>query len=395
MVVKGKKLSVFYVVGRYSPMSIPLDVVRLINEFEIDLTTVVFRKHDGRSLKRAGHKVIELEAKSSYDIRSIKNLLTHIRRNDPDVVHIHHTSSSLWASLIAKFCAASAVVRTEHGSQRNYSFLQGVVHGVAHFMSDIVLCNSENTYRNLYPAQKWLVGNDWQVVYNGVDVNRIDDAVNRGCSVQTERLSSRTVIGSVGRLIDAKNYQRLIQAFPSVLEKVPDAHFLLIGDGPNRSELEQEARMQDVDDRITFMGELSRDEVYATLHEFDLFVMPSVSEGFCVAAVEAMMVRCPIVCSDISTFREVVGSVATYVNPRRPESIAQGIVDGVQEEPEMKEKRARVGRQRAERRYSIEQTARAYARAYFQVTDRNVPETLKVNEGALKERIPNESFPND
>jgi len=365
-------MSILYIIGKNAPTSIPLEVADAMVEKKIDLTVAAFKETNGNG----GHftsEIVPLGAQSIFDPRGITNLYRCILESEPEVIHVHHTASAFWGSILAKLVVGAAVVRTEHNNQQHYSLPQNILHGSSQLLADRVLCNSRDTYRNLYPLQKWAIGDGWEVVYNGIDVSRIDAAANLELPVRIQEVEDRVLIGSVGRLVDQKNYQRLIDAFSSVLEEVPEAHLVLIGDGGNRSQLEQEAVAQGIKQRVTFLGECPRDDVYAALHELDLFVMPSLWEGFCNAIVEAMAAGLPVVCSDISTLREVVGNAATYVDPEDPDDITRGIVDVLEEGEREKEKRGRTCRRRAVDNYSVERTAEAYVKNYFRVAEKRVP----------------------
>lgn len=363
---------VLYVVNEGGPTSIPLELADVIDAEDVDLTVAVF-KESGDTNDHFDRPAIPLGSRFLCDPRGIWNLLQCIAEFQPDIIHVHHTASAFWGSILAKLVADVAIVRTEHNNQRHYSIPQNVLHGCSQLLADRILCNSENTYHNLYGLQKWAVGDKWKVVYNGVDVSRIEAASDQTPSFYSETFDDRTLIGSVGRLVDQKNYRRLIGAFSLVLEAVPEAHLILIGDGENQSELRREVEAQGVEKRITFAGECPRDDVYAALHEFDLFVMPSLWEGFCNAVVEAMAAGLPIVSSDISTLREVIGDVAVYVEPEDTEDIASGIVEVLSEKGG---KRGYSSRQRAMENYSIEKASEAYAENYYRVLEQRKSEVV-------------------
>jgi len=333
---------------------------------KIDLTVAAFKERNG-SKEHFASEVIPLEARSIFDLKGITNLYRCILESEPEAIHVHHTASAFWGSILAKLVAGAAVIRTEHNNQQHYSLPQNILHGCSQFLADRVLCNSKDTYCNLYPLQKWAIGDSWEVVYNGINVSRIDAAANRELPVRIQEVKNRVLIGSVGRLVDQKNYQRLIDAFSSVLEEVLEAHLVLIGDGENRLQLEREAVAQGIEDRITFLGECPRDDVYAALHEFDLFVMPSLWEGFCNAVVEAMAVGLPVVCSDISTLHEVVGDAAHYADPNDPADMARALIELLNMDSSVRKRWGERARKRAAERYTIEGTAEKYVETYRKV----------------------------
>lgn len=370
------KLTVMYIVGEDSSTSIPLEVAGFMRDGHVRMITAAYYDHMVGGAKAFDVSVIRIGAKSRIDPRGPFRLYACIAHIQPDVVHIHHTVSAFWGALIGKLAGGAKIVRTEHNDHRFSNLGQNIINFCCQALSDRVLCNSEETYHNLRPWEKWIVGNNFEVVYNGVDVNRIDQAIRKKEEVR-QMLGVRkdeVVIGSVGRLIEVKNYNTLLHAMPRVIDEFPNARLVLVGDGLLRAHLEKVAHDLELSDRIIFVGRIDRDSVYSFLHAIDLYVVPSLAEGFCNAAVEAMAACNPVVSSDISTLREVIGDVATYVDPTQPDDIARGIIELVSRGPKAWYDQGRACRERAVRNYSVEQTARAYVRNYFRVVGRTPPE---------------------
>jgi glycosyltransferase involved in cell wall biosynthesis len=112
------------------------------------------------------------------------------------------------------------------------------------------------------------------------------------------------VAGVVGRLVAQKGIDILIDAFPMVLARHPDATLLIAGDGPDRASLERRAARVGLGDRGRFIGWTDRPrDVMAAC---DVMVMPSRWEGFGLAALEAMACGRPVVASDVDALPEVV-----------------------------------------------------------------------------------------
>jgi glycosyltransferase involved in cell wall biosynthesis len=199
-----------------------------------------------------------------------------------------------------------------------------------------------------------------------VDVERIDQlaSVTPPFSGQFEGVT----IGSVGRLVTQKNYVRFIKAFAEVVNRTEwNVRFVLIGDGDQRDSIRAEIGRLGLNGDVTMVGEVDRDTVYAALHRFDLFVVPSLWEGFCNAAVEAMAAGLPILCSDIQTLHEVVGEEATYVDPERPEQMANALLELIKQGPEEWKRRGENARRRAHKHFTVQRTAEAYAESYLEV----------------------------
>ena len=133
------------------------------------------------------------------------------------------------------------------------------------------------------------------VIYNGVDISRFTPS-RVGVVEQRARfgLGENTfVVGSVGRLVRDKNQLPLIDAIAQLRAAQADVHLMLAGDGPLRKSLERAAAERGIADAVTFTGALS--DVRVALKLFDVFVLPSFSETFSNAALEAMAMQVPVI----------------------------------------------------------------------------------------------------
>jgi glycosyltransferase involved in cell wall biosynthesis len=360
-----EKTKVLYIVGEISPISIPLEVAGFIDHSQVQLNVTSFYKtfYSGSSFET---EPVCMEAETRYDISAVYKLCRHIRRVKPDVVHVHHTVPSFWGSLLSKGIVSASLVRSEHNNYEHYTVGQRAVKTVSQGLANLVLFNSRSTYRSMEDWRKRLLGNRWRVVHNGVDFERIDRAAS-GNPPFTEQFGGVTV-GSVGRLVTQKNYLRFIRSFAKVVnQSEQNVRFILVGDGNERNSIQTEIDRLDLNEHVMMTGEVDRDTVYAALHGFDLFVVPSLWEGFCNAAVEAMAAGLPILCSDIQTLHEVVGEAATYANPKAPEQMANVLLELIKQGPGEWKRQGENARERAQTRFTVQRTAEAYVESYLEV----------------------------
>lgn len=133
------------------------------------------------------------------------------------------------------------------------------------------------------------------VIYNGVDLARFSAAGGEGATQRaTHGIGENAfVVGTVGRLVPEKNQLPLIDAVAELRLLGADAHLMLVGDGPMRAALEQRAEQLGISGAVTFTGALP--DVRAALRAFDVFVLPSLSETFSNAALEAMAMQVPVI----------------------------------------------------------------------------------------------------
>jgi glycosyltransferase involved in cell wall biosynthesis len=129
------------------------------------------------------------------------------------------------------------------------------------------------------------------------------------------------VIGTLGRLVQQKGHEVLLEA----LTELPGARAVIVGEGPNRSELERLARQLGVDDRLELPG--WSDDAPGRLPTFDVFVLPSHDEGLPLAMLEAMAAGVPVVASDVGSIREAVehDRSGLLVRPGDPHALAAAV----------------------------------------------------------------------
>jgi glycosyltransferase involved in cell wall biosynthesis len=170
------------------------------------------------------------------------------------------------------------------------------------------------------------------------------------------------VVLTPARLHPQKGHTYLLQA----AAQVPDATFVLAGDGPLRAELEAEARDLGVASRCVFLGQ--RADVPALLAAADLFVLPSLFEGLPVSVLEAMAAERPVVATAIGGTDEAVTSEESglLVPPKDPAALASAI-RRLQADPPFARRLAASARARVEREFSSEATGRNVMRVYDEV----------------------------
>jgi glycosyltransferase involved in cell wall biosynthesis len=133
------------------------------------------------------------------------------------------------------------------------------------------------------------------------------------------------LIGTVSRLIAQKGLTYGLQAFARVCGSFPDAHLVIVGEGPLLSELRTEARRMGIAERIHFLG--WRQDVPQVMAALDIFLMPSLWEGFGLVLLEAMAQAVPVVGSAVSAIPEVVvhGETGLLVPARNVDMLADAL----------------------------------------------------------------------
>jgi len=127
----------------------------------------------------------------------------------------------------------------------------------------------------------------------GVDLRRVDRSQVNPATVAGYRSSASRVIGTVARLATQKAVHVLLDATPLLLQQFPDARVLIVGDGPLRATLEQQAKRLGISSAVTFAG--YQEDVASAYAAMDVFVLPSRDEGYGIVFLEAMAMGVPVV----------------------------------------------------------------------------------------------------
>jgi glycosyltransferase involved in cell wall biosynthesis len=236
--------------------------------------------------------------------RSWSGLYRAIQDFRPDVVHAHN-SLALRRAVLPCLLGGIPVIMTKHGMDL-VSGIGGLVYGGARYIA----CVSEEIHRKLtdtYPS----LSKRAEVVPNGVSF----ESVGR---LRREQVRAELKLGSeclaflwAGRLVREKELDVLIEGFRRTQTQA--WRLFLIGDGPLRCQLQEQARASELHDRVIFMGR--RCDVRELLKGFDVFIMPSISEGLPMALLEAAAAGLPVIVSDVGAMPTVTRNRNGWVVP--------------------------------------------------------------------------------
>jgi glycosyltransferase involved in cell wall biosynthesis len=190
-----------------------------------------------------------------------------------------------------------------------------------------VLADSQAT-RNDLMELLGVAGERISVLYGGVSPHyRPDGDVQADLAVRRRQGLDRPYILSVGTLEPRKNYARLLQAFARLRQELALPHLLGIAGGRGwlYDEIFAQVERLELADAVRFLGFVADGDLPALYRGADVFVFPSLYEGFGFPPLEAMACGCPVVCSSASSLPEVVGDAALLINPLDQDSLADGL----------------------------------------------------------------------
>jgi len=123
----------------------------------------------------------------------------------------------------------------------------------------------------------------------------IPNAINTNITVQAHKKRKRLLC--VGRLVPWKNFDKVVKIMPRIIKKNPEVKLLIVGDGPELTNLKQLSKKLKVNKNIKFLGRLPRKDVLKLFSEGGIVILPSLYEGMSHVLLEAQLHKCPVIVS--------------------------------------------------------------------------------------------------
>jgi glycosyltransferase involved in cell wall biosynthesis len=302
--------------------------------------------------------------KSKFDPATLPALLKVIDRKQIDILHLHGYGATTFGRLAGGMKRIPTILH-EHANLTTTPWFQKVADAALEPLTDIAIAVSKSTAEFLVNARQ-LPPDKVKVVYLGVPLEEFSRprSADEIASARQELgiAPGDFAVGTVTRLHDSKGNSFLVSAARLVLNSRPNAKFFIVGEGPLRPELEQQARQLGLGDRFVFAG-FARD-VARVVSAFDLSVFPSLWEGTPLTAFEALAMGKAILATDADGLVDVLTDEhdAVIVPRRDADALAAGILR-LQDDPAARERlgaHARVSGQQ----YDIAAFVRKMERLY-------------------------------
>jgi glycosyltransferase involved in cell wall biosynthesis len=281
-----------------------------------------------------------------------------------DDLHAHDPHGVAMASLalsLGTFSPAPALIASRRVDfhLKNNSFSRW-----KHRQVDCFIAASEAIRRMLVgdgvPAERTVT------VHEGIDIGHVLAAPAVNLHETFWLPHGAPIVGNVGALVPHKGHRHLIEAAHLVVREVPDARFIILGEGELREPLERQVREYQLEKHVLLPG--FRTDVLGCLKGFDLFVMSSVTEGLGTSLLDAMACSKAIVATQAGGVPEVVeeGRTGFLAEPRDHHAMARSIVRLLKEEP-LRRQMGEAGFTRVRERFTVERMVAETAAVYERV----------------------------
>lgn len=231
----------------------------------------------------------------------------------PDIVHTHSSKAGIIGRFAARRARVPCIIHTIHGMSFNrtqgwmeqaaYRFLERRAAGVSHRLITVADAMIDQAVdASIAPREKF------RTVYSGMETDWFSpelydrDAIRQSWGFEPQHV----VVGAIARLFRNKGYEKLIPAMADASARCPELRFVWVGDGAHRTEYEEELSFRGLRDKTHLTGLVAPAEVARMAAGMDILVHASQWEGLPRAAVQALLMKVPVISFNIDGAPEVV-----------------------------------------------------------------------------------------
>jgi L-malate glycosyltransferase len=323
---------------------------------------------DGELRRRVeeGLELVPIASRSEMDLAAAWRLTRVLRRLEPDVIHAHDPHGVAMAALALSMGSASRTARSPAlvAARRVDFHIKGNSFSRWKYRQVDCFVAASEAIRQMLIADG--IPKDRTVtVHEGIDLQHVDAAPSVNVHETFWLPHHAPVVGNVAALVPHKGQRYLVEAAHLVVQEVPDARFVILGEGELREHLERQVHEHHLEKHVLLPG--FRTDVLGCMKGFDIFVMSSVTEGLGTSLLDAMACARPIVATRSGGIPEVVddGVTGLLVPPRDPHALAQAIVT-LLTDADLRQRLGRAGLRRVRERFTVERmvagTLAVYAR---------------------------------
>lgn len=300
------------------------------------------------------------------DLNAIKAIRKLLKKYKPDIVYCHSSKAGALGR-IANMGLKNKCVYNPHGWAFNMRgnklkklIYVGIEKVLAPFCSTII-CISGAEKRS---ALKYRIcgKKKLKVIYNGIDFDEYNMDYHMDTRELLEIPEDAFVVGMVGRLAEQKAPDVFVKAAKRIKEIIPKAFFLIVGDGPDWDEVQQEVDDNELTDSFILAGWTRRPMEYIKI--LDIAVLISRWEGFGLVLPEYMLANKPIVATDVDAIPFIVQDhVNGLLAPVDDEKIAENVIEIYQDE-NLKKKLVSEGKREVAERFNVKRVAKEHERLF-------------------------------
>lgn len=290
----------------------------------------------GNEIIKIGGDVVTFNSNDKfYNFFATYRLYKIVKKVKPDLIHSSLFNANFHARIVG-ILTNIPVITEEHGMyiwKRWYHI--AIDRLLARFTYKIIA--PSYSVKDFIIKQEKIKPAKIIVIYNPIDVERLKSNTTRIEARKSLNIDECDfVIGVVGNLRKEKGHSILLQAYKTVISKYRNVKLFIIGYGPLYGKLRNLSKDLKIEDNVTFMGKLTN--IADFLKSLDLFVMPSLNEGFGIALIEAIYMKVPCIACNVGGIKEIAEQfpMINLIDPNNPEILSKAIMNQIINRTEFK-----------------------------------------------------------
>lgn len=338
--------------------------------------TVIVYSKGGRLRKEfedIGIQVEKFDTKSKFNLSEVLHLYRLIKVNRINILQTHGPRVDFFGAIAAKLAGIPHII-TRHVAishhllsdfrKKIYTFFDNIamkwaarVITVSHVVEDD-LVESQGVARDKIVT-----------IVNGVDLGRFSQT-SKTASVKIRSEfgidAGVQVVGMIAQLSHWKGISYFLNAISSILTRYQNVRFLIVGDGPERANLEAMAELLGISRHVVFAG--FRRDIPEIIASIDIVVLSSLREGLPLVLLESMAMAKPVVATDVGGVSELVlnGKTGFLISPRNSDTLSEAVAKLLHDRKKGKEF-GKAGRKYVEQNFSLDQMIKKYEDVYTRV----------------------------
>lgn len=305
--------------------------IQYFDKTRFNMIVCILRKKDKigeyveEELKEMGVN-IKFLGRGKFDPFTCSDFIKIIKENKIDIMHLQAYGASTFGRMAGIITGIPTIVHA-HDDDSNYPLYQRLADLLLSKFTTKAIAVSESVKESCIKNRK-IPGDKILVMHNGIPLEKFGVLKTDEIEQEKDYLgidSNAYVIGTIAKLRKEKGIEYLLEAMKILLEQYSKIVLLIVGDGPLRDELEYYSRQLKINNKVIFTG--YRRNIPLMLSIFDIYVMPSLTEGSPMALLEAMVTGKPIIATNVGGIREILknGKTGILINPKDPNTLADMI----------------------------------------------------------------------
>jgi glycosyltransferase involved in cell wall biosynthesis len=280
----------------------------------------------GQILAEKGIQTLFL-SRSKFDPRTLTDLLKLVKKERIDILHLHGYAASNFGRLTTLITGIPNIVH-EHAVLPNQPLYQTIADTLLSGLTTRAIACSKSVETFMHQHRK-IRPSILETVNNGLPVSEFQAYNPQDLVYKRQQLGLRPdckVVTTVGRLDVQKGHVYLLEAIPAILQQLPNTHFLIVGEGPLRGEIEAKIHTLGITENVTLTG--FRQDAADLMALSDVIAMPSLWEGLPLSLLEAMQLRKPVVGTPADGMKDVIqdGETGFLIPFKQSQPLAEKLI---------------------------------------------------------------------